>query len=268
MDSQDRVSTTALYTAQHWIKEGYPFAEFFDTLRGRAVYFLSVFLSYLPWVGVGIKYYNQQLWLRHRVVEHFIETYEPDVIIDLGCGLSPRGIAHATEHSKMRVREGDLEFIVSIKKALLKTCLPQKNYQLETFDLLQDDVESLRAGLSPKDRVLVITEGVIDYFTFEEKKAVWSRLSELVGFFEEAVYLQEINLTLGSPRLTQLVAWSVGVTVEDRMYSTVEAGLEDLRACGFGEVNKLAYPFDLPLEDLTPLPREAIGWEMVVAKLR
>ena len=60
----------------------------------------------------------------------------------------------------------------------------------------------------------------------------------------------------------------LGVTVEDRMYPTGDAALEDLRACGFGTVEKLTHPFDLPPEDHAHVPREAIGWEMVVAKNR
>lgn len=268
METQNRVSLTALYTAQHWIKGGYPFAKYFDTLRGRLVYWLSALVSRLPFVGQGIRYYNQQLWLRHQVVERFIETYKPDVLIDLGCGLSPRGIARAKATPGLKVLEGDLAFIVSIKKALLEPCLPQENYQLQTVDLLKDSLESLTAGLSPSDRVLVITEGVIDYFTFEQKRAVWTRLNELVAFFEEAAYLQEVNLTLGSPRLTQLIARVLGVTVEDRMYPTGDAALEDLRACGFATVDKLDHPFDLPPQDLADVPQEAIGWEMVVARKR
>jgi len=188
METQNRVSLTALYTAQHWIKGGYPFAKYFDTLRGRLVYWLSVLVSRLPFVGQGIRYYNQVL-------------------------------------------EGDLAFIVSIKKALLEPCLPQENYQLQTVDLLKDSLESLTAGLSPSDRVLV-------------------------------------NLTLGSPRLTQLIARVLGVTVEDRMYPTGDAALEDLRACGFATVDKLDHPFDLSPQDLADVPRGAIGWEMVVARKR
>jgi hypothetical protein len=50
------------------------------------------------------------------------------------------------------------------------------------------------------------------------------------------------------------------------MYTSSDGAVEDLRAAGFGEVQKIPYPYDLDSESLGNVPQEAIGWEMIVAR--
>ena len=79
-------------------------------------------------------------------------------------------------------------------------------------------------------------------------------------------HLQEINLTLGSPALTAFFARLIGVTIEDRMYSSLEDSIKDLHAAGFEIVEEVPQAQDELSSNLPAIPEEVIGWRVLAAR--
>ncbi|MEW6776262.1 MAG: hypothetical protein AB1405_08210 [Bdellovibrionota bacterium] len=189
-----RIAPTAHYTAQAWVKDGFPNAELFDTLTGRTLYRIVRATTTLwgPLLPDHIRYHEQYLFIRHHVYEERLRQVNPDFVLEVGAGLSPRGLTFARERPGMTYVEADLPHMVAEKRRRLgNTSLPP-NYHLTTIDLLGN---GLGLSIKPKQgqKLLAITEGVTDYLTMEEKKAAWRNLSSFLREGGGGTYLCEIH---------------------------------------------------------------------------
>lgn len=188
-----RVSLTGYATASAWAHFGFEHAEWFQTRRGQAL-FVPMHLGgralrrWLPVAGV----FTDTLYWRHRWFSEWAAAQSPTLAIEIGAGLSTRGIAHAQRHPDMRWVDYDLPDMVRARRRRLSRRDLPSNYTLAAGDLL---APGLGAALTaPADGpVIAMTEGVTDYLDRSEKQRAWRHIAALLERLGGGRYLLEVH---------------------------------------------------------------------------
>jgi len=238
------IAPTAHYTAQAWVREGFPNADLFDTWMGRALYGVaeaarSIAGPLLPGV---MRHAQEYLFIRHHVYEERLRQLAPDFVLEVGAGLSPRGLTCTRERPQMIYTEADLPDMVQEKRRRFEQTSLPANYYLTTIDLLGD---ALVLPVNPREgqRVLAITEGVTDYLSMEEKAVAWKNLSTFLRDAGGGTYLCEIHPMsqhADSPWVAQVAMRTIGALVgglsfEGRLFECPEDATALMQQCGFDE---------------------------------
>ncbi len=174
------IAPTAHYTAYVWHRLGFPHAEHFATPTGRRLFWSFRFAG--EWLAVAhptVPSMLQYLELRHRSIELALEEARPDRVVELGAGLSRRGLTWAADRGVDYV-EVDLPHMVSAKRELIRARVPQavreragSRLRHEAVDVLGPDFERWLAGtLEGAERPVVIAEGVLGYFELGDRERV------------------------------------------------------------------------------------------------
>jgi len=237
-----RIAPTAYFTAQAWARGGFARAELFDTWLGRALYD-GYRVSTLPAraVSPALGRFVAFLWLRHQWIEARLREIAPETVVEIGAGLSPRGLAWAEADPTLTYIELDLPALVAEKRRRLRGRTPPSNYRLASVDLLApgfvDDVMSLLGG---NGRVAVVTEGVCDYLDFPEKRIAWANIRALLAAAGGGRYLLEVHprerFAVYGPAAQALVralGLLTGRDFGERLYQRSEDACAALEAAGF-----------------------------------
>ncbi|RZU37050.1 O-methyltransferase involved in polyketide biosynthesis [Fluviicoccus keumensis] len=194
------ISFTAHYTGFVWYRFGLSHPAF-ATRQGCAYFqFLRPFeVAARKVIGSDIK---TTLLQRHHLIDHELEQLigkYPDIqIVELACGLSPRGWRFHRDHPSITYVEADLQEMAARKQALLRELhsLDERHTVQVCNILIQDAPESLESllkrELDPARPVVVITEGLVNYFRLEEISGFWSRLAKVLQDFPMGFYLTDI----------------------------------------------------------------------------
>lgn len=244
-----RVAPTAYFTAQTWYRAGFAGAELFDTWRGRLGYDAAeAALRPLRLLGQPAGHFLDFLRLRHQWLEQRLHTLAPALVVEIGAGLSPRGLVYARSHPGATYLEVDLPDMVAAKRRLLRgTTLPD-NYLLHAVDLLAEDFADTAWRLVRPARgpCLVITEGVTDYLDFDEKRLAWTNIAALLRRAGGGRYLLEIHPRerfrgFGPPAAAFLLLLGrlTGRGFARRLFRTTAEAVDALRACGFDAAEAL-----------------------------
>lgn len=247
MEGNTRVGPTALYTAQAWRAGGFENAAFFDHPLGRLMFTASSFGQRFlrPLLPGYLKDFNRYLVLRHRAIEARMERLCPDVVIEVAAGLSPRGLTYARRWPEITYVELDLPNMVSAKKARLKNLRMPGNYRLASTDILAEDfIDNLPIQPNAKQRVVVITEGLMDYLNDAEKQQAWANVSALLSQCGPGSrYLMECwpaDKAMPNSVMTQAglqgLSLLVGRSMGENLHENVEAAMQALHAGGFANV--------------------------------
>jgi O-methyltransferase involved in polyketide biosynthesis len=178
--SNERIAPTAHYTAYVWHRLGLPYADLFATARGRRLYWS--FRAAGEWLTdryPGLPSMTQYLEMRHRAIEHALAEIQPDRVVELGAGLSRRGITWAADHGVQYV-EVDLPHMVRAKREVIAERAPAslkeriaERLRHVSIDVLSDELERfLIDELGQAERPAVIAEGLLGYFGYEERLGV------------------------------------------------------------------------------------------------
>lgn len=247
MEGNTRVGPTALYTAQAWRAGGFANAELFDHPLGRAMYTASTVgqLLFRPMLPPYLKDFHTYLSLRHHAFEARMERLAPDLIIEIAAGLSPRGLTYARRWPEVDYLELDLPNMVAVKRARLKKVRLPGNYQLASTDILADDfIGQLPVQPTVRQRVVVITEGLTDYLSMDEKQQAWRNVVDLLSqaapgsryLFEswpsERVLPDTATGLAGLKGLSLLVGRSMG----ENLFPDARAVTDALLTAGFSNV--------------------------------
>jgi len=209
------ISFTAYYTGQTWFENGMS-AEFFDTREGRILMRLMRPIESLGEALLGMSV-RSTLLQRHAIEDECIERAIRDEgytqVIELACGLSPRGYRFSQCHGLRGVRyvEADLPDMASRKRALLSGRIaPSVDHQVVVCDILQRgtsvSLESVFARtLDPARKTLVVTEGLVNYFGLETMSDFWARVATLLRQFPHGRYLTDEYLQLGVGRRQPII---------------------------------------------------------------
>lgn len=178
--SLDQIAPTAHYTAYVWHRLGFPHAEHFATPTGRRLFWSFRFAG--EWLAVAhptVPSMLQYLELRHRSIEVGLEDAKPDRVVELGAGLSRRGLTWAADRG-VDYLEIDLPHMVSAKRELIEARVPapvreraRGRLRHEAVDVLGPGFESwLSRALEGAERPVVIAEGVLGYFELADRERV------------------------------------------------------------------------------------------------
>ncbi|QRY81223.1 class I SAM-dependent methyltransferase [Pseudomonas sp. PDNC002] len=212
------ITPSAHYTGYVWYRHQLADPAF-ATAFGRWVHGCVAPINWGARVGFGLNI-EDFLLQRHLLIDarltQAIELRGVTQVVEIACGLSPRGRRFRQRYPQLTYLEADLPPMAARKSALLQEqgWLDGK-HRVRPVDILAEDGEqslaALLSGLDPDRPVVVITEGLVNYFQRPVIEGFWRRLAAALRVFPEATYLTELYPDLREhPRYRQ-IRWGVGL---------------------------------------------------------
>ncbi len=244
--SSAHISPSAHYTGYVWYRHQLADPAFV-TRFGRWTHGLLRPITWGARVGFGLDV-ESLLLQRHLLIDarltQAIEQEGVAQVVEIACGLSPRGRRFTARYPQLRYLEADLPQMAARKRLLLQgQGWLSGQHQVNSVDILAaqgaGSLASLFAELDPTRPVLVITEGLVNYFELPLIEDFWRRLALELRRFPQATYLTELYPDLQEhPRYRQL-RW--GVELIGRLtrgsyplhYRDAEAIAAGFARCGF-----------------------------------
>lgn len=250
--SSAHISPSAHYTGYVWYRHRLADPAFI-TPFGRFVHKLLWPVTWGARAGFGLDI-EAFLLQRHLQIDaqltEAIERRGVRQVVEIACGLSPRGRRFCSRYPELQYLEADLPAMAARKRLLLHgEGWLDGRHQVRAVDILAErGNQSLAALLASLDRsqpVVVITEGLVNYFPLELIEGFWSRLATGLSDFPEATYLTELYPDLREhPRYRQL-RWGVELIgrltrgsypLHYRDHAEIVTGFQ---RCGFAQVQVL-----------------------------
>lgn len=179
------VSPTAHYTGWVWFKHGMSYPPL-ATREGRLLYHAGRPINALSaWRNGGLTL-EAMLLQRHRIMDHrlteAIERRGVTTLLEIACGMAPRGLRFAKRYPDLTVIEADLPEMAARKARAVRSLQPL-NHRVVTVDALADDgADSIAAvvarNAAPTGGVAVTAEGLLGYFDADDVAATWRRIAE------------------------------------------------------------------------------------------
>jgi len=265
--SSAHISPSAHYTGYVWYR--HQLAEpAFVTAFGRFVHKLLWPLTWGARAGFGLDI-EALLLQRHLQIDALlteaIEQGGVRQVVEIACGLSPRGRRFCARYPQLQYLEADLPAMAARKRLLLHgEGWLDGRHRGRAVDILAEQgsrcLATLFAELDHAQPVLVITEGVVNYFPLPLIEGFWSRLASELRGFAGATYLTELYPDLREhPRYRQP---RLGVELIGRLtrgsyplhYRDHDEIIAGFPRCGFDSVQVLDPSADAPSLGL-PLAR-------------
>lgn len=249
------ISFTAFYTGEVWQRHGLS-SPLLASSRGRMLYraLRPVELAASAVAGVNNEIHLLQ---RHRIIDAVVERAIREEgfsqVVELACGLSPRGLRFCQAFgSDIHYVEADLPGMAARKRKLLQDAgLLSAAHRVVACDILAegggDSLEALFAELEPGRKTLVITEGLINYFDYPTISRFWSRLALCLKAFPAGLYVTDLYPDLRWHRFVRTAAAfkaALALTTRSRvsLHFRTEA---DIRA-GFRQAGFVSTTVHLP----------------------
>lgn len=250
--SSAHISPSAHYTGYVWYRHRLADPAFV-TPFGRFVHKLLWPVTWGARAGFGLDI-EAFLLQRHLQIDaqltEAIERRGVRQVVEIACGLSPRGRRFCSRYPGLQYLEADLPAMAARKRLLLHgEGWLDGRHQVRAVDILAErgnqSLASLLASLDRSQPVVVITEGLVNYFPLELIEDFWSRLATGLSDFPEATYLTELYPDLREhPRYRQL-RWGVELIgrltrgsypLHYRDHAEIVTGFQ---RCGFARVQVL-----------------------------
>jgi len=193
------ISFTAHYTGYVWFRNRLS-EPAFVTPQGQLFFQLLRPFEYLARrvIGTDIK---TTLMQRHHLLDRELEALiarHPHLqVLEIACGLSPRGHRFAQQHPHITYVEADLPGMAKRKEQLLNSIYSLNNrHRIVVCNILDAGPDSLETVLhrefDPHKPLVVITEGLVNYFELPVVSGFWQRLAQELKQFSEGYYLTDI----------------------------------------------------------------------------
>lgn len=218
MSRDAKIAPTAHYTAYAWHRLGLSHADLFVTPRGRRLYW--AFRAGGEWIARtqrATPLLVDVLAYRHLLIDRELSRLAPDRVIELGAGLSRRGLASVLDHGVARYLEIDLPHMASAKRAALDRA-PRAirdalgtRLEVRAVDLLSPDVGAILASeLRGARRAVVIAEGVLGYFPLSERAHIVRAIAEGLAAADEGAFLCDLRDTERAGELRSAIRFMRG----------------------------------------------------------
>lgn len=247
-----KIGPTAHYTAYTWHHLGLPHAHLFRTRLGASLFWAVRLTAEAPTrLLPGVPTMTQYLELRHRLFESALEEAAPDVAIELGAGLSRRGVTWASRG--LRYVEVDLPHMVEAKRRLIAERSDRALREAiagrlthAAVDVLADDFdEHLRRWVGDARRPLVMAEGVLSYFAQPQRRKLVASVARALegteGRFVSECRIQKTRGAMGVA--SRLLGRSIRLATSGRGARTDLPSHEAVRQtfldAGFADVEPL-----------------------------
>ncbi len=206
------ISFTAHYTGYVWYKYQLSQAAFV-TPQGQLYYELLRPFECLARgiIGTDIK---TTLLQRHHLIDRELSrliAQQPNLqVLEIACGLSPRGHRFSQQYPGIRYIEADLPDMVARKKNLLAGMGSlSAQHQVLVCNILEAGPDSLEAVLEREfdhsRPLVVITEGLVNYFELATISRFWQRLAQALKTFPQGVYLTDNYPSVAGHRFSGLI---------------------------------------------------------------
>ena len=244
------ISFTAHYTGYIWYKNLLSHRTF-ATKQGFAFYQMLRPVEVLAkhFIGSDIK---TTLLQRHQLIDRELTKLikqHPDLqILELACGLSPRGWRIKQQHPNTLYIEADLQGMAQKKHVLLQKldALSHSHKVTACNILIEDSPESLESLLQREfdtnKPLLVITEGLVNYFQLADISQFWTRLSKALSAFSAGFYLTDVYPKVVQHRFYHWIEFankSLKVSSKSSFmmhFITPKEAISHLNGCGFSQV--------------------------------
>lgn len=218
----ERIGPTAHYTAYVWHRLGLPYADVFATRRGAALYWgFLVAGEWMTRLSPDVPTMRDYLEYRHRLIEAVLHGLLPDRLVDLGAGLSRRGMTWAADRGVDSI-DIDLPAMAAAKRRALARVPSELRAGLRVID---DDVLSsgfedrLARLLAGSRRPVVTAEGLLSYLDPPDRLAVLGMVARAFrrtahGSFVCDVHTAEDQARVG--RATSLLRFAIRTVTRRR----------------------------------------------------
>ena len=244
--SGDRIGPTAHYTGHVWARNGLSHPEL-QTAEGR-IMFDSLQPAMIASRALGGATLEAYLLARHRAIDALlgsaIESGEVSQVIEVACGLSPRGWRFAQRYGEQIVYvEADLPEMAARKRlALERIGSLSDHHRVREVDALRDDdgpgtLAQVAAELDRGQGLAIVTEGLLGYLPTDAVHGVWRRFARAIGHFAGGRYISEVHLGGTMTRQVRLFRLMLSAFVRGRVYlhfSDARDAEAALTAAGFG----------------------------------
>ena len=191
------ISFTALYTGQVWATHGLS-APFLRTRKGALLLnSLTPFETASKWLfGGNIRSFLLQ---RHYLIDHClhqaIESGSAQVL-EIACGLSSRGYRFKQQYPSLHYIDADLPDMAAQKRELMdEQGLLNSHYQVVDINIFEQDgplsLDYVMAHFDRSKPIVVITEGLVNYFPLEVIQPFWAQLAQQFKMFPAGIYLSD-----------------------------------------------------------------------------
>lgn len=202
MSDSARISPTAHYTGNVWARHGLSHPAL-ETVEGRLLY-ESLRGVNLVSAALGGNSLERYLLARHRaidlVLERAIGAGAVSQVIEVACGLSPRGWRFTARHGEaIHYVEADLPGMAARKRqALQRIGSLGPRHEVVEVDALADDgpasIGALAERLDAQCGTAIITEGLLGYLESGAVAGVWRRFAQALRRFPTGSYLSDLHL--------------------------------------------------------------------------
>lgn len=187
------ISFTAHYTGYIWYQMGISHPAL-ATAKGKTLAALVHPIESWAekYVGGSMRTTLKQ---RHTMLDHYLQELiqlHPDIqVLEIACGLSPRGWWFRQHYPNITYRELDLPDMAATKQAALQQIEGEVDDVL-SVDLFTETFASAFEVFDPKRPLVIISEGLINYF---EKPLLQQLIKSIVTYgqdFKELHYLTDL----------------------------------------------------------------------------
>lgn len=206
------ISFTAHYTGYVWFRNRLS-EPAFVTPQGQLFFQLLRPFEFLARRVIGTDIKTTLLQRHHlldRELDALIARHPHLQILEIACGLSPRGHRFTLRHPYITYVEADLPGMVRRKQLLLDRIYSLNNrHRVVVCNILDAGSDSLESVLlrefDPNKPLVVITEGLVNYFELPVISGFWQRLASELRQFTEGYYLTDIYPSVSSHHFSGLI---------------------------------------------------------------
>lgn len=241
-----QISPTAHYTGQTWLHHGMSDPAL-ATLLGLILFHGLRPLDRTLHV-LGQPTVDGFLLARHRAIDAHLRSVIEDgsvtQIVEVACGLSPRGLRFHREYGdSILYVEADLPGMARLKRRQLREAGSLGEYhRVMEVDALADEgsdsLAELMATLDPHRGTAIITEGLINYFDQATAEAMFARFARALEPFPTGLFLTDLYLAGDNDHiLVRLFSAGLAVFVRGRVhvfYSDENEVVRAMQEAGFG----------------------------------
>ncbi|MEO6776133.1 MAG: class I SAM-dependent methyltransferase [Kofleriaceae bacterium] len=258
----EQISPTAHYTGYVWYAHGQSH-EAFATRKGRVMYH-ALRGANLVAHATGLPSLEGMLLARHRLIDlrlaQAIDAGEVSQIIEVACGLSPRGWRFRSRYGdRITYVEADLPDMLANKRHVLAELGGETPYHFtREVDALADtgaaSIAAICGSLDPTRGTAIITEGLINYFDRATVIAMWERFARALAPFPKGIYFSDIIVAEANHgAMVHAFTWLVSAFVRGRTHIHFRDAIEverELGRVGFDAVALDPRDFSDELPDL------------------
>jgi len=239
-----RISPTAHYTCQVWLRHGLSDPAFGTTEGERLFKILAPINAGSR--ALGGPTLEGMLLARHRLIDHLltaaIDAGAIGQVIEVACGLSPRGWRMTRRYPELRYVEADLPAMAARKREVIANAAPVgANHEIVEIDALADTGPTSIAGIAERlDKTMglaIITEGLLNYFPGAAVVKMWRRFGAVMPQFPAGLYLADLSLGEDVRSVpAQLFRAALGAFVRGGIYMDFDdetAARRELEIAGF-----------------------------------